>query len=254
MAAALHAIENEKGEIVVKLSHQVLTSNDTGGQLAVEPGPFIVLTVSDSGCGIDEVTMSRIFEPYFTTKKQGQGTGMGLSVVHGIMKSYGGMIKVSSEAGRGTTFHLYFPEIEDGIASNVERITGISGSLPQGNERVMVVDDEEAIVVMEQAVLEILGYEVTGVFSSTEALELFRENPDAFDLVLTDQTMPGLTGVELAKEMFKIKPEIPIILCTGYSSVISEQQVKEIGIKRFVKKPIDVKSFSVMVRQVLDGN
>ncbi len=232
----------------------MLTSEDTGGQLAVKSGAFVVLTVSDSGCGMDEATVKRIFEPYFTTKGHGKGTGMGLAVVHGIVQSYGGMIKVASEPGKGTTFNLYFPAVENGAANNVEGRTGLSRSLPRGNERIMVVDDEEAIVQMEKVFLESLGYKVTTKVSGVEAFAEFRENPGDFDLILTDQTMPIMTGVDLSKEIMKIKPDLPIILCTGYSSMITKEEAKEIGIKKFAKKPIDVKDLAEMVRQALDNN
>ncbi|MEN8135621.1 MAG: PAS domain S-box protein [Thermodesulfobacteriota bacterium] len=251
---ALHAIENEKGEILIKLGQGQLTSEDIGGQISVEPGVFVVLTVSDTGCGMDKTTVDRIFEPYFTTKDPGKGTGMGLSVVHGIMQSYGGMIKVVSEQGQGATFSLYFPAIENGIAGNVEKKAGFPESLPRGNERILAIDDEVAILKMLQIFLENLGYIVTTKVSSVEALEEFRKNPGNFDLIITDQTMPVLTGVDLAKEIAEIKPDLPIILCTGYSSVISEEEAKEVGIQRFAKKPVDVKDLAAMVRQVLDNN
>jgi PAS domain S-box-containing protein len=251
---ALHAIENEKGEIQIKLARQLLTAEDTAGHLSVQPGAFVVLTVSDSGCGMDEATLGRIFEPYFTTKSHGQGTGMGLSVVHGIMQSYGGMIRVVSEPGQGATFNLYFPASENGMAGNMDKKAGSSGSLPRGNERILVVDDEVAILKMLQIFLESLGYKVTTKLSSVEALEEFKGNPGDFDLILTDQTMPDMTGVDLSKEIMGIKPDLPIILCTGYSSVISEEEAKEIGIKGFAKKPVEVKDLAAMVRQVLDNN
>ncbi|MEN8143302.1 MAG: ATP-binding protein, partial [Thermodesulfobacteriota bacterium] len=243
---ALHAIENEKGEILIKLARQLLTAEEIGGQISVQPGAFVVLTVSDTGCGMDEATVKRIFEPYFTTKGHGRGTGMGLSVVHGIMQSYGGMIKVASEPGKGTSFNLYFPANEDNIVIT-EGPAGATESLPRGDERIMVVDDEEAILKMLQIFLGSLDYQVITKVSGIEALETFQENPESFDLILTDQTMPIMTGLDLSKEMMEIRPDIPIILCSGYSSVVTEEVAKEIGIKRFAKKPVDVKALAVMV-------
>jgi DNA-binding NtrC family response regulator len=161
------------------------------------------------------------------------------------------MIKVTSEPGCGATFKLYFPAITGGV----NKPNGVSEgdvSLPRGIERILVIDDEDAIVDMEQAVLETLGYTVISKTSSMEALEEFRRTPEEFDLIITDQTMPFLTGVELAKEAMVIKPTVPVILCTGYSSVVTEEEALEIGIKSFAKKPVDVKSFAMMVRNVLD--
>ena len=176
-------------------------------------GPHVRLTVTDTGCGMDSETLAHIFDPYFTTKEVGEGTGLGLSVVHGIVKTHGGTITVESEPGKGTTFHVYFPVIENDAETQEED----EEPLPTGNERILFVDDEQVLLHVAEEMLKQLGYDVVTQKSSVEALELFRAEPDRFDLVITDMTMPKMTGDQLARELMKIRSDIPIILYTGFS-------------------------------------
>jgi len=190
----------------------------------------------------------RIFEPYFTTKEKGDGTGLGLSVAHGIVNAHGGTITVYSEPGKGTTFHVYLPVIllEEREKKKSEE------SLPTGSERILIVDDEQALVEIGRQMLERLGYEVVTQKSSIEALELFRAEPDRFDLVITDMTMPHMTGDKLAQKLMKIRPDIPIILCTGHSRLVSKEKAKDMGIKAFIMKPLSTRVMAETVREVLD--
>ena len=192
--------------------------------------------------------LGRIFEPYFTTKEIGKGTGMGQAVTHGIIGSHGGVVTVHSELEKGSTFHVYFPVFIDEQESEKE----VDEFIPTGNERILFIDDEHAVVDMSKKMLNRLGYHVETRTSSVEALELFKENPDRFDLVITDITMPNRTGDQLAKEMMKIRPHLPIILCTGFSDLISEEKARGIGVKAFALKPLAMRDVAVIVRKVLD--
>ncbi|MEW6520054.1 MAG: ATP-binding protein [Thermodesulfobacteriota bacterium] len=255
---ALHAMEEETGTLKVTLARQELTAEDVSGHPRVLPGPFIELSVSDTGCGMDQQTQRRIFEPYFTTKETGKGTGLGLSVVLGIVQDYEGIITIESERGKGTTFHVYFPAIIEDVKTPVEAevksfVEAEVKSLPGGTERILIVDDEIIIVALHEAVLSSLGYAVTARTSSQEALAAFKRDPRSFDLLLTDQAMPALSGAKLAEEVLRIRPDLPVILCTGYSSTISEEKAMEIGIKKYLRKPVDSKSLARIVRSVLNG-
>lgn len=246
---AFHVMEDEKGILTVKLSRVELKETDVINKAGFSEGQFVDLMVGNTGYGMDEETVARIFEPYFTTKKVGKGSGMGLALVHGIVKGCRGFIKVYSEPGKGTKFHVYFPAKEE---KAVEVEEEKQAPLPKGNERILAVDDEESIVGMYQTTLERLGYKVTANCSSEKALEVFRFSPDSFDLIITDQTMPHITGSELAKKILQIRPNIPIILFTGYSSIISKEKAKEIGIERFVMKPVSIRDLAITVREVCD--
>lgn len=246
---ALHAMENEKGVLTVKLARVKIEEKDAS-TAGVPAGTFVELLVSDTGCGMDQKAMERIFEPYFTTKGVGKGSGMGLAIAHGLVQGSGGFIKVESEPGKGSTFHVYFPAVEEGPAFGEEDRK--PESLPVGNERILAVDDEEIIVGMYKETLERLGYKVTAQFSSEDTLEVLQTSPENFDLIITDQTMPRLPGSELAKAILQIRPDIPIILCTGFSSVVSEAEAKEIGIKRYLMKPVSRRDLAIAVREVLD--
>ena len=244
---AFHAMEEKGGTLVIGLE-EIYFGLETCPK-GLEPGLYAELSVSDTGYGIDENIIERIFEPYFTTKGQDEGTGLGLSVVHGIVKSHEGDIRVYSKPGRGTTFEVYFPVIE---VEKAEECPSPDLLPPGKGERCLVVDDESSIVHIIKNFLEGLGYKVSGFSSSIEALECFRENKESFSIIITDQTMPGLTGIEFSKEILKIRPDIPIVLCTGYSKVTSEIFVKAAGIKEFLKKPISRKKLAETVRAVLD--
>jgi len=211
--------------------------------------PHLQLFVEDNGPGIPYELQQKIFEPFFTTKGPGEGSGMGLAVVHGIIKDHGGTIELVSAPGQGTRFNIYLPSIEQD--EKIEQQASYD-LYPTGNERVLVVDDEESLVHMVREMLTNLGYEVSGYTSSLEALQAFRGAPDNFDLLITDQTMPELTGIETAKEMLAIRSDLPIILYTGYSETASPEQASQVGIRKFLHKPLSVSLLAGAVREVLD--
>ncbi len=246
---AAQAIEDEHGTIHVVLDEIQIEKDANNQMIDLKPGRYVRLKVSDTGTGIPKEIRKRIFEPYFTTKKAGEGTGLGLSVVYGIVKEYGGDILVESDEGVGSTFSVFFPASEKEQPSPSMRNQAI---LPLGVERILFIDDEPLIARLGKEYLERLGYKVTIRQCALEALELFRNDPDRFDLVVTDMTMPQMTGDEVAAEMLKIRTDIPIILCTGYSRRISEKRAKEIGIRAFVMKPLAPHDFAHTVRKVLD--
>jgi len=244
---AFHAMEKQGGTLTLGLQEMYFDRETCWKGL--NPGLYVELSVQDTGCGIDENIIERIFEPYFTTKGHEEGTGLGLSVVHGIVKSYDGDIKVYSEPGKGTVFHVYLPVI--GSGQEEEYLSSVS--LPAGKgERFLVVDDEKIIVDIIKNSLERLNYKIVTFTSSIEALEYFRENKENLDLVITDQTMPGMTGLELSKEIIKIKPDIPVILCTGFSRSVNEEAAVAIGIKEFLTKPLTRKKLAETIRNILD--
>ena len=246
---AEHAMRTSGGTLEIKLLDVEITSDFADGHPELNPGNYIKLSVSDKGNGIPQHILDRIFDPFFTTKQKGEGTGMGLAVVHGVIGSIGGAIAVSSKPGQGTTFDVYLPTIE----SRGEPIAGAEASIPTGTESILFVDDEPALVNIGKQTLEALGYTVTTRTSSIEALELFHAKAEKFDLVITDMTMPHMTGDELARELIRIRPEIPIILCTGYSARINQQQALAMGIRAFVSKPIIKRQIAASIREVLDG-
>ena len=245
---ASHSMQERGGELTINLTEEHLDPEAAGKFSDLNPGPYLKLTVSDTGHGIDTETMNRIFEPYFTTKETGEGTGMGLAMAHGIVKSYDGDITVESEQGKGTTFNVYLPRIE----ADISPVEEPSVQLPKGTERILLVDDEKGAVDVIQSMLEKLEYKITGRTSSIEALEAFRNNPQGFDLVITDMTMPNMTGKDLAKELMSIRSDIPIILCTGFSEQIDERRAREMGISAFVMKPIVMLQIANTIREVLD--
>ena len=246
---AYHAMREEGGILDVSLSSFELDSKSAPQYPGLSPGPYVKLVVSDTGCGMDDATRRRIFDPYFTTKKKGEGTGLGLSMVHGIVKGHGGEITVYSEPGIGTTFVVYLPSIEQMEESAT---TETEQSIPRGTEHILFVDDEQSIVDMNIQRLERLGYRVTARTSSLEALELFKKQPDQFDLVITDMTMPKMAGHRFAEEVMKIRPDIPVILCTGFSEQISKEKAKAMGIKAYAMKPLVLRDMANIIRRVLD--
>jgi CheY-like chemotaxis protein len=220
------------GVLEVKLADVQLETDFMAEHPELKPGAYLELTVSDSGHGMPAHILDRIFDPFFTTKEKGEGTGMGLAVVHGIAGSHGGTVTASSEPNKGSTFKVYLPAVERQLETQVQTDEPIA----TGTERILFVDDEPALTNIGKQILESLGYEVTARTSSIEALELFKAKPNGFDLVITDMTMPNLAGDELAKEMIHIRPETPVILCTGYSARINQQQAKAMGIRAFISK------------------
>jgi len=246
---AAHAMEERGGSLVIRVGNEILDAEAVEYVPDLQPGAYVVLRVEDTGQGIDPEIVDKIFEPYFTTKETGKGTGIGLAVVHGIVKSYKGHITVDSEPGKGTCFTVYFPQVREDsrtIPSKKARL-----QLPTGNERILFVDDEDTAVGAVRPMLEALGYSVTAEQSSVKALAAFTEDPEAFDLIITDQTMPEMTGKELVREMLAIRPDLPIILCTGYSQQIDEKRAKAMGVRAFVTKPIVMREMAQTIREVL---
>ncbi|MBU0675467.1 MAG: ABC transporter substrate-binding protein [Proteobacteria bacterium] len=248
---AAQAMEEDGGVLSINLSTVDIKNDAFDAKSTLKPGPYILLVVSDTGVGIEKEHLARIFDPYFTTKEFGKGSGMGLAVVHGIINNHGGMITVESSLGQGTTFKTYFPKIEE---ETEDLEVSETSPYPGGNEKILIVDDDVSLATLTQKRLEMLGYKTTAMTSSTEALELFRAESNDYNLVITDQTMPTMTGEQLAKELLNLRPDIPIIMCTGYSSKIDADKANSIGIRAFIIKPVDTKELSRMVRKVLDSN
>jgi CheY-like chemotaxis protein len=201
------------------------------------------------GQGIPPNVREKIFDPFFTTKEKGKGTGMGLSVVHGIVRSHGGGIYVYSEPGKGSTFKVYLPA----IGRRLKPEERIEKPIPTGTERILFVDDEPAIMNMGKQILESIGYEVVTRASSIEALEYFKARPNNIDLVITDMTMPKMTGEALANELRKVRSDIPVILCTGFSARMDENKAMDMGIQAFVSKPVLKREIAETIRAVLDS-
>ncbi|MDA8164583.1 MAG: response regulator [Desulfobacteraceae bacterium] len=243
---AFHAMRRQGGALTVTLREVRVVAPEPGVELA--PGPYAKLTMTDTGQGMDRETLERIFDPYFTTKGTGEGTGLGLAIVHGIVRSHGGAIRAESEPGRGATFEILLPVVapeETAPAGAAQREqTAIRG-------RILFVDDEELIVELGRAMLEKAGCEVVAATRGRQALELFQADPAGFDLVITDQTMPELTGAELSRRLLAIRPGLPIILTTGFSELIDEIQAKELGIREFITKPYTFDEMAAAVRRAL---
>jgi len=244
---AAHAMRENGGTIDVSLCDMVHDPDQSGQFLSLSHGVYLKLVVADSGHGITPEIMERIFDPFFTTKDPGEGTGMGLSVVHGIVNSCNGNISVESEIGRGTTFTILLPVAEASVLPSKKA----KSESVQGTGHILVVDDEEAIVEIITQMLGNCGYEVSATTSPEEALLRFAKNPEMFDLVLSDLTMPQLTGDKLAKEVMAIRPDIPVIICTGYNSALDEKKAQELGIKNVLLKPLTRKQLTENVRDVL---
>lgn len=244
---AQHAIGDKEGLIQIKMSPFDLKEEDTFSYPGLEPGPYVKIRVSDNGCGMDQDTMDQIFEPYFTTREKGVGTGLGLAVVHSIVKSHNGHISVESDPGKGTVFEILLPR----IIGEIEQEEESGKPLPRGSEKILFIDDEDILVELGGRMLSYLGYQATTCKRPLEALEIFRARPDAFDLVITDMTMPGITGDRLAAEIIKIRRNTPVILCTGFNERITENEAKEIGVKAFLTKPVTMRDLANVIREVL---
>ncbi len=245
---AAHAMRESGGELSIEVSNVMVGERRDGKQSTLSPGHHLLLAISDTGCGMDADTRDRIFEPFFTTKGKGEGTGMGLAVVHGIVKSLKGSITVESAPGKGTTFFIYIPV--QALDSALE--DQVSDSLPTGKESVLFVDDENEIVRMNWILLKSLGYRPVLSTSAEDALRMFEREPHAFDLLITDQMMPGLSGTDLAARIHEIRPEIPVILCTGFSEGITEENIAAYGIAELIHKPIGRRNLAQTIRRVLD--
>ncbi|HME44163.1 MAG TPA: PAS domain S-box protein [Syntrophorhabdales bacterium] len=248
---AFHAMREKGGTLEVSLRTITIDTGELLPEPDMTPGEYLVLSVRDTGLGMEDRVMKRIFEPFFTTKEKSQGTGLGLSVVYGIVKSHNGGIRVSSVPGQGSVFSVYLPAAPNAVQVASETVSW--DTLPRGTERILFIDDEGPIVELGQGVLRRLGYTVVAKRSGTEALETFREDR-AFDLVITDQTMPEMTGVMLAAELLKLKPDLPVILCTGYSESVSRETAQEVGISEFLMKPLSKRELAGAVRRALEGN
>ena len=246
---AAHAMEEQGGELAVTLEETRLQTPVTGDGSELPPGRYLILTMSDTGSGIPPEIQERIFDPFFTTKGRQHGTGMGLAVVHGIVTSHHGAVTLESTPGQGTRFQIYLPIAE---IDEVQRTAGRI-KIEGGNERILAIDDEPSITDMIKQILERLGYQVTTQSDSTAALDHFRENPQAYDLVITDMTMPQLTGDRVAATMLEIRPELPIILCTGYTKQVTEAQIRQIGIRHLIYKPMAMNELARIIRQTLDN-
>jgi len=246
---ASSAMEGAAGTIRIGIANIVFESASPIADADIKPGEYVEITVEDSGSGMSSDTMQHIFEPFFTTKEVGRGTGMGLAVVFGIVKSLDGSIRVESEPGTGSVFRVFLPvaRIDEEPDNSAE------AAPPTGTERVLFIDDEELIVEWGRAALERLGYTVTAFLDGAKALDAFSFDPFGFDLVIVDQTMPKLTGLTLSKKFLKIRPDIPIVLCTGHSGVVSSEKAKAAGIREFLMKPLGRHELAEVIRRVLNA-
>jgi len=246
---AFHAMREKGGILEINLENIEFDSMSSKLYEGLKPGNYVTLSVSDTGHGMDRALIEKIFDPYFTTKKTGEGTGMGLSVVHGIVKSHGGEITVYSEPGKGTVFHVYLPMIDSYDREERENHSPVTG----GKERVLFVDDEKNLVDLAETMLLRLGYKVTPRTNSSEALRVFLQEPDNFDIIITDQTMPSMTGVELAEKIMNVRPDIPVIICTGFSETINAEKARSIGIRELLMKPFTIKDIAQAMRKALSS-
>ena len=240
---AAHAMQEKSGLLEMSLEDETLRLDDSPN-----PRRYLKVTVSDTGTGMDEEVMKRIFDPFFTTKGPGEGTGMGLAVVYGIVEAHNGLITVHSEPGKGSSFSVFLPKARTAAARTEAPEDVIAG----GKERLMFVDDEDGIVEMASPMLERLGYKVASFTDPEAAFDAFAEAPGDFDLIITDQTMPKMTGLVLAGKLKAIRPDIPVMLCTGYSQAVSAETTKAAGIGGYVMKPIARKELAEAIRKVLD--
>jgi len=245
---AFHAIEGKNGTIDIELKEITLKDNELSGS-DLQPEQYIKLSVSDNGIGMSADTIQKIFEPYFTTKEKGKGTGLGLAVLYGIVKEHKGEINVYSELGKGTAFNVYLP-----LMKKLSEVTAVDKMVraETGTERILLVDDEVSVAKLESQILSRLGYRVTVKTASNDALNTFKENPNSFDLVISDMTMPDMTGDKLAKKILSIRPETPIVICTGFSERLNKEQAEIIGVKGFLMKPVAKSDMAQMIRNVLD--
>ncbi|MCX5805724.1 MAG: response regulator [Proteobacteria bacterium] len=245
---AAHAMREKGGTLSIELSDFIFLSPLDAPHQDMVPGSYVKLSIIDTGCGMEPEVMARIFDPFFTTKTAGEGTGLGLSVVHGIVKSHNGFITVESESGKGSAFNIFLPKTEQ----DCQAISETDSAIPGGHECVLIVDDEDTLIEMEKRTLAKLGYTVIPKTDSREALSAFKKEPDKFDLVITDQTMPHITGIDLAKELISIRPDIPIILCTGFSEKVNADSSKALGIRGFLMKPFTIQEIAKIIRSVLN--
>ena len=245
---AMHAMQDEGGSLEVRMTNFAIEHRSRSEFPQLEPGRYLRVTVRDTGTGMDRTTVSRIFEPFFTTKVSGEGTGMGLAVAHGIVTGLKGAITCETQLGQGSVFHVVLPTIEGDFRE--EESDDVA--MPRGTEHILFVDDEGDILKLARHMLGSLGYTITTMQDSARALCEFRDDPGRFDLVITDQVMPDLAGDQLCRHMLAVRPELPIILCTGFSETISAPQAEAIGIREFVMKPIVMHHLAQAIRRALD--
>jgi PAS domain S-box-containing protein len=243
-----HAMEASGGSLSISLKDQELDADFTRQYVQLSPGRYVVLQVTDTGQGIPDEIIDKVFDPYFTTKSLEKGNGLGLAVVNGIVNTYRGEITVESEVGKGTRFTLFIPA----VAAEQGAEAAASVSIPKGTERILFVDDEPALVEIGQQLLQLLGYRVTAKSSSPEALELYLQNPDAFDLLVTDYTMPVMTGMQLAEAVLNNNPALPIVIMSGLETTNIEAEAKLLGVRGIINKPIVIKEIAALIRELLD--
>lgn len=246
---AYHAMREAGGILAISLVSMELSPEDVDSKVNLQSGSYLKLTISDTGSGMTKDILERIFEPYYTTKVKGDGTGLGLAVVHGIVNNLKGDITVYSKPGEGTTFNVFMP-IVAAISATAQK--QVMSPLPTGNEKILLVDDDEAIANMTKELIEQFGYKVTALTNSLETLHTFEKDPNHFDLVITDMTMPNITGAELSKRILAIRPDMPIIICTGFSELMNEEKAKAIGIRDYVIKPFLKADLARSIRKTLD--
>lgn len=247
---AYHAMKNTGGLLDVTLAAAIIQEQDARSYPGVTPGSYLKLSISDTGHGIAPESINRIFDPYFTTKPTGEGTGLGLATVHGIVKDHGGRIKVYSEPGAGTTFHVFLPVADVPFEAAAEQ----AEKLPTGRERILFVDDEKSLIDLGRDLLERLGYTVETRASSIDAIAAFRADPQKYDLVISDMSMPRMSGDELARQIKALRSDIPIILCSGFSDRIDARLKEAIGFSAVLMKPVTYADLAHTVRQVLETN
>ncbi|MCF8128161.1 MAG: response regulator [Deltaproteobacteria bacterium] len=247
---AYHAMEENGGLLTVSLTSDHCDEQPSFSHGDLAPGSYLRLTVEDTGAGIPPAILDNIFDPYFSTKGKDKGTGLGLAVVHGIVKSHGGAIHVKSRVGKGTAVQVFLPVTDDNQGAEEE----LQAVLPRGTERILLVDDEKDLVDIGCLMLVKLGYDVLGVVGSIAALETFKQSPHGFDLVITDLDMPVMNGDRLARELVRIRPGLPIIMCTGFSERFDGKGAQNLGIRNLIIKPLSMKILAKSVRDVLDGS
>jgi len=249
---ARHAMRENGGVLTVTLQNMESDSELARLHPSLLAINYVRLTVRDTGHGMDHITRERLFEPFYTTKNPGEGTGMGLAVVHGIVVAHGGEITVVSEPGKGSEFNVYLPVSADEMPEQEELPD--NSTVPRGHEHILLVDDEESMSLMAQSLLKNMGYRVTIATSSRSAMELFKETPQGFDLLLTDQTMPGKSGIQLAREIKKLRPQLPVILMSGFAESINTDEIEDAGIRLFIAKPFSSRVLGAKIREVLDAS
>jgi PAS domain S-box-containing protein len=237
----------EGGLLEIEVTEAIVVRGEGMPDPDLRPGPYLVIGVRDRGTGMEESVRRRVFEPFFTTKGEAEGTGLGLTVAYGIVKNHEGAIAVESEPGKGSLFRVFLPKAEGAVRA----LAAESRNAPRGRETILFVDDEEALTQLAEGMLSRLGYTVFTRTNASAALELFCTQPNTFDIVITDQTMPGMTGITLAKRLLKVRPDLPIVLCTGYSDAVSQASVKTAGVREFLMKPLGRQDLAEAVRRAL---